>query len=144
MKKAILSILAICSVALVGCKTSTACWYPIDGGAINIDQVKIIQSNAQLLLWTDNDKNSYGRVTHKDTLINGRITEQAIENAILKLRNSPKNYTHANASAAILFDDFTVNLPSTDDIPDGWKNNQSLVDLLEIWLNAMDDVNSML
>ena len=42
-------------LALAGCKKSTACWYPFEGGHINLDNVTRISSEAQLLLWADED-----------------------------------------------------------------------------------------
>lgn len=81
---------------------------------------------------------------NKDTLIDGVITESNIEMAIARLKSTTKNYSHANANAAIIFDDFTVKLQDTDDIPGGWSDNKGLVKLLQMWLDAKKDVDSML
>lgn len=147
MKKAILLTMIIGILALAGCKKSTACWYPIEGGHINLDNVTHISSEARLLLWADEDvvKNEWGmKEINKDTLINGVITESNIEKAIARLKSTTKNYSHANANAAIIFDNFTVKLQDTDDIPGGWSDNKGLVKLLQMWLDAKKDVDSML
>lgn len=147
MKKAILLTMIIGILALAGCKKSTACWYPIEGGHINLDNVTRISSEARLLLWADEDivKNEWGlKEINKDTLIDGVITESNIEKAIARLKSTTKNYSHANANAAIIFDNFTVKLQDTDDIPGGWSDNKGLVKLLQMWLDAKKDVDSML
>lgn len=147
MKKAILLTMIIGILALAGCKKSTACWYPIEGGHINLDNVTHISSEARLLLWADEDivKNEWGlKEINKDTLIDGVITESNIEKAIARLKSTTKNYSHANANAAIIFDNFTVKLQDTDDIPGGWSDNKGLVKLLQMWLDAKKDVDSML
>lgn len=147
MKKTILLTMIIGILALAGCKKSTACWYPIEGGHINLDNVTHISSEARLLLWADEDivKNEWGlKEINKDTLIDGVITESNIEKAIARLKSTTKNYSHANANAAIIFDNFTVKLQDTDDIPGGWSDNKGLVKLLQMWLDAKKDVDSML
>ena len=147
MKKIILLTVVIGMLVLTGCKKSTACWYPIEGGHINLDKVTRISSEAQLLIWADEDvvKNEWGmKEINKDTLINGVITESSIEKAIAKLKSTTKNYSHANANASMIFDGFTVRLQDTDDIPGGWSDNKSLVKLLQMWLDAKKDVDSML
>lgn len=142
MKKWTLLVFMACTLAFVGCKKSTACWYPIDGGHINLDQVKTITSKAELLLWTDKDVSDWK--TDKDTIISGVISEENINKAINKLRNSSKNYSHANANAGIVFDNFTVWLQNTDDIPGGWSSNEDLITLLKMWRDDMARVTDML
>ena len=91
MKKAILLTMIIGILALAGCKKSTACWYPIEGGHINLDNVTRISSEARLLLWADEDivKNEWGlKEINKDTLIDGVITESNIEKAIASFTGS--------------------------------------------------------
>ena len=147
MKKRILLTMIIGILALAGCKKSTACWYPFEGGHINLDNVTRISSEAQLLLWADEDivEKGWGlKEINKDTLIDGVITESNIEMAIARLKSTTKNYSHANANAAIIFDDLTVKLQDTDDIPGGWSDNKGLVKLLQMWLDAKKDVDSML
>lgn len=146
MKKIFCLMLAIGILSLVGCKKSASCWYPIDGGYINLDNVSRITSEAQLLLWSDDDvKERWGDIEiSKDTIIDGVINEANIRNAINKLENSTKAYSHANANAAIIFDNFTVRLENTDDIPGGWTDNKSLIKLLKMWLEDKKNVDSML
>jgi hypothetical protein len=146
MKKIIYLSLMIGLLALTGCKKSTACWYPINGGYINIDNVSHITTNAELLVWTEEDVSSKWDGVHinKDTLISDVITEATIEAAIQKLKKATKTYTKANANASIFFDNFNLTLPDTDGIPNGWQNNESLIKLLKMWLDAKKDVDSML
>ena len=141
MKKMILFLALMSVLAIVGCKKSTACWYPIDGGHINLDQVKVISSEAELLAWDDDD--SYKR----DTLMSGVITKENIKAAINKIENSSKSYGHVNYHAEIKFDNFSVKLQTLNDheyFPNGWTSNKDLIKLLELWLDAKKDVDSML
>ena len=141
MKKVILFVTMVSVLAIVGCKKSTACWYPVDGGNINLDQVKVITSEAFLAAW--NDDNPY----HRDTLINGVISKENVQKAINKLKNNSKDYGHINYHAEIRFDNFPVKLQTMDDthyFPRGWSSTEDLVKLLELWLEDKENVDSML
>lgn len=141
MKKMILFLALMSVLAIVGCKKSTACWYPIDGGHINLDQVKVISSEAELLAWYDDNP------FKKDTLINGAINKESIKAAIDKIKSNSKDYERINYQAKIIFDNFPVKLQTMDDhqyFPNGWTSNKDLIKLLELWLDAKKDVDSML
>lgn len=146
MNKYLVSMLLVgcMSLAFVGCKKSASAWYPISGGYINLDNVGRITSQASMLLWSDEDKKEtyYGFKIEKDTILDGPITEEGIDNAIKKLTESKKKYSHGNFSAAILLDDFTVRLQDIDDI--SWNENKDLVQLLKMWQKSMDDLGSRL
>ena len=132
------------SLALIGCKKTSSAWYPISGGYINLDNVGRITSQASMLLWADEDEKRtyYGVEIAKDTILAGPITEESVDSAIQKLKDSKKKYSRGNFNAAIVFDDFPVSLQDVDDI--SWSENKDLIQLLKMWEAAMDDVNSRL
>lgn len=145
MKKLALFLLLACSLVFIGCKKSSSCWYEFDGGYVNVDQVKIVKAEGHLYLWTDDDvKKEWGYTDIKrDTIFDGPITEESIRKAKMKLKESSKQYSHANASAGLFFDSFEVRLPDTDGIPGGWSNNKDLLTLLDMWLESKKQLDSM-
>jgi hypothetical protein len=139
MKKIFLLGMMMCFLAVVGCKKSTACWYPIDGGHINLDNVSRITSEVQVLLIDDQ--------YNCDTIIDGVISKENINAAISKIKNKQKEYERINYHASIIFDNFTVKLQTMDDkqyFPNGWTSDDDIIKLLKLWLSAKEDVDSML
>ena len=112
----------------VGCSKKPNGWYPIDGGYINLKNVKTITTHAELMIVGEK---------HRADPINGSITRANIEKAKDEIREKYKiGIENIRALAYIEFDGFKVRL---DSLPE-FESYKDIIKLLDSWLDAVEEL----
>lgn len=112
----------------VGCSKKPNGWYPIDGGYINLKNVKTITTHAELMIVGEK---------HRSDPINGSITRANIEKAKDEIREKYKmGIENIRALAYIEFDGFKVRL---DSLPE-FESYKDIIKLLDSWLDAVEEL----
>jgi hypothetical protein len=112
----------------VGCSKKPNGWYPIDGGYINLKNVKTITTHAELMIVGEK---------HRYDPINGSITRANIEKAKDEIREKYKmGIENIRALAYIEFDGFKVRL---DSLPE-FESYKDIIKLLDSWLDAVEEL----
>ena len=115
----------------VGCSKKPNGWYPIEGGYINLKNVKTITTCAQIMdainpLWCP-------------IIINGPITRANVEKAKDVIQEKHKkdiNIKGLRATAYIEFDGFKVML---DSLPE-FESYKDIINLLDSWLESVEEL----
>lgn len=115
----------------VGCSKRPNGWYPIDGGYINLKNIKTITTHAELTFY---EKDNFIPIAYP---INGSITRANIEKAKDEIREKYKNgIEKIHALAHIEFDGFKVRL---DSLPE-FESYKDIIKLLDSWLDAVEEL----
>lgn len=126
-------LFVVCVITLiltgsVGCSKKPNGWYPIDGGYINLKNVKTITTHAELMIVGEE---------HRSDPINGSITRANIEKAKDEIREKYKmGIENIRALAYIEFDGFKVRL---DSLPE-FESYKDIIKLLDSWLDAVEEL----
>lgn len=114
----------------MGCSKKPNGWYPVEGGYINLKNVKTITSHAELAIIGE-EPTSYV------ALIDGSITRANIEKAKDEIREKHKTgIEKISAGAYIEFDGFKVML---DSLPE-FESYKDIIKLLDSWLDAVEEL----
>ena len=112
----------------MGCSKKPNGWYPIDGGYINLKNVKTITTHAELVVFGEEDPS---------VVIKGSITRDKIEKAKDVIREKhKKDIESIRAAAYIEFDEFKVRL---DSLPE-FESYKDIIKLLDSWLDAVEEL----
>lgn len=112
----------------VGCSKSPNGWYPIEGGYINLKNVKTITTHAELVVFGEG---------HPSEVIKGSITRDKIEKAKDVIREKhKKDIESIHAVAYIEFDEFKVML---DSLPE-FESYKDIINLLDSWLESVEEL----
>ena len=114
----------------VGCSKKPNGWYPVEGGYINLKNVKTITTHAELTIIGEEP-------TSDVALIDGSITRANIEKAKDEIREKHKTgIEKISAGAYIEFDGFKVML---DSLPE-FESYKDIIKLLDSWLDAVEEL----
>ncbi len=121
-------VIALTLIGSVGCSKSPNGWYPIEGGYINLKNVKTITTHAELVVIGEE---------HTSEVIKGSITRDKIEKAKDVIREKhKKDIESIRAAAYIEFDEFKVML---DSLPE-FESYKDIINLLDSWLESVEEL----
>ena len=121
-------VIALTLIGSVGCSKSPNGWYPIEGGYINLKNVKTITTHAELVVSGEE---------HTSEVIKGSITRDKIEKAKDVIREKhKKDIESIRAAAYIEFDEFKVML---DSLPE-FESYKDIINLLDSWLESVEEL----
>ena len=121
-------VIALTLIGSVGCSKSPNGWYPIEGGYINLKNVKTITTHAELVVIGEE---------HTSEVIKGSITRDKIEKAKDVIREKhKKDIESIRAAAYIEFDEFKVMI---DSLPE-FESYKDIINLLDSWLESVEEL----
>lgn len=128
-------VIALTLIGSVGCSKSPNGWYPIEGGYINLKNVKTITTHAELQVHGNGE-------VHFTTVIDGSITRDKIEKAKDVIREKcKKGVKWIHEAAYIEFDEFKVKLDSLSEFQ-SFKDitYKDIINLLDSWLESVEEL----
>lgn len=136
-----LPLVVMCAVlCLFGCGNNDGTWYPVEGGFINLKNVKEITTEFSLAL--DSDLNRieayFPDSSFHKAIIKQPITKENIDKARkLVEENDFKNIQY---KAFIIFDDQKIKLPKMEK----FESKEDVLDMLDDWLDSVEELEDLI
>ena len=138
----------MCAVLfLCGCGDNDGAWYPVEGGFINLKNVKEITTEFSLVLDPNSTLNLIDLVNTPIQTINKMSTKAIIKQPITKenIEKAKKiveenEFSNVKYSAFIIFDDQKIKLPKMEK----FESKEDVLDMLNDWLDSVEDLEDFI
>ncbi|MBE6386544.1 MAG: hypothetical protein E7045_00590 [Lentisphaerae bacterium] len=143
-----LPLVVMCAVlCLFGCGNNDGVWYPVEGGFINLKNVKEITTEFSLVLDPNSTLNPIDLVNTPIQTINKISTKAIIKQPITK-ENIDKakkiveenEFSNVKYSAFIIFDDQEIKLPKMEK----FESKEDVLDMLDDWLDSVEELEDFI